>query len=290
MSIRSILLVIICVFLISCTQKSNLEKEVKDMKTKGYELVWHDEFNESGQPDSTKWGYEHGFVRNKELQWYRPENAYVKDGLLILEARKEQVENPNYDSTSSSWKLRRSHADFTSASINTEGKQNFKYGIFTIRAKIDTSKGMWPAIWAVGNTTDRYWPASGEIDIMEYYLADGFPTILGNAAWAGEDDKTVWDDKKIPLTHFLEKDSKWVDQYHLWKMVWTEEQIKLLLDEELINKIDLNKTHNPAGFNPFHHPQVLRLNLAVGSSGGDPYNTQFPRQYKIDYVRVYQKK
>jgi hypothetical protein len=33
-------------------------------------LVWSDEFNYNGYPDSTKWDYEVGFVRNKEPQYY----------------------------------------------------------------------------------------------------------------------------------------------------------------------------------------------------------------------------
>jgi len=43
-----------------------------------FELVWADEFDRDGRPDSNKWTYERGFVRNEELQWYRPENARVE--------------------------------------------------------------------------------------------------------------------------------------------------------------------------------------------------------------------
>lgn len=59
-----------------------------------YELVWHDEFDKDGRPDPAKWNYEHGFVRNKEAQWYQPENAYCKDGMLIIEGRKENMPTP----------------------------------------------------------------------------------------------------------------------------------------------------------------------------------------------------
>jgi hypothetical protein len=31
-------------------------------------LVWYDEFNGSGLADSSKWAYEFGYARNKELQ------------------------------------------------------------------------------------------------------------------------------------------------------------------------------------------------------------------------------
>jgi len=258
------------------------------MSEEGYKLVWHDEFNKTGKPDSTKWSYEQGFVRNEELQWYQPENASVKNGLLILEGRRERVENKEYDPTSSDWRKSRRYAHYTSGSVNTEGKYAFRYGIITVRARIDTAGGMWPAIWTVGEAPGRYWPAIGEIDIMEHYLVGGKSAILANFAWAGEGSQPVWDDIKIPLAHFTEQDSSWTDKFHIWKMKWSPDSIKLYLDDELLNDIGLDKVQNPDGFNPFRHPHVIRLNLALGSAGGDPSGTDFPRQYKIDYVRVYQ--
>ena len=62
----------------------NLPK-FKDMK-----LVWNDEFNTDGKPDPANWIYENGFVRNQELQWYQPENANCKDGLLVIEGKRER--------------------------------------------------------------------------------------------------------------------------------------------------------------------------------------------------------
>ena len=73
--------------------------------------------------------------------------------------------------------------------------------------------------------------------------------------------------------------------------------IRLYLDDELLNEIDLSKTIN-GGYNGntensfsnivpgFKH--YLLLNLALGSNGGEPDITQFPLIYYIDYVRVYQ--
>ena len=55
---------------------------------RGYHLVWHDDFSHDGRPDPRNWNYEHGFVRNRELQWYQPQNAFCRDGRLILEARR----------------------------------------------------------------------------------------------------------------------------------------------------------------------------------------------------------
>ena len=254
---------------------------------KGYELVWNDEFDQMGKPDSRNWSYEKGFVRNQELQYYQPENAFVKDGLLFIEGRREKVRNIGFDSTSGEWRKSWEWAEYTSSSIHTRGKHSFQYGIFEIRAKIDPSLGMWPAIWTLGIT--KGWPANGEIDIMEYYQVDGEATILANAAWAHEDLRAAWDEAKVPFSKFLEKDPDWSDKFHVWKMEWDESFIRLYLDDELLNEVDLSLTLNPDGFNPFHQPHYILLNLTIGSNGGDPSSTSFPRTYQVDYVRVFQK-
>ena len=260
----------------------------KPLAPEGYTLVWHDEFENEGKPNSSNWSYEYGFVRNNESQWYQQDNAIVKDGLLVIEGRRETVKNSSYDATSMDWRRNKEWAEYTSSSIHTRGKQAFQYGIFEIRAKIDPSLGMWPAIWTLG--VNRDWPANGEIDIMEYYQVDGEATILANAAWAHESLRAAWDEAKLPFSTFLKKDPNWADKFHIWKMEWDEDFIKLYLDDELLNEVDLSHTLNPDGFNPFRQPHYILFNLAIGSNGGDPSTTSFPRTYEVDYVRVFQKK
>jgi beta-glucanase (GH16 family) len=283
--------VVLLMVLTACSQKGlRYETDDTPSEIEGYELVWHDEFNEGTKPDSTDWSYQHGFRRNKELQWFQADNVTIEDGLLVFEGRRERVENPNYDSTSTEWRESRRYAEYTSSSIETRGKESFKYGIFEVRARIDTAKGLWPAIWTLGADTTRGWPANGEIDMMEYYRVDGEPTILANAAWADSSHNAVWDDEMVPFSRFLEQDPQWPEKFHTWRMHWTEDYIKLYLDGELLNEIDLSTTLNPDGYNPFHHPHYILLNLSIGALGGDPSNTEFPKYYEVDYVRVYQKK
>ncbi|MDR8393990.1 glycoside hydrolase family 16 protein [Aliifodinibius sp. S!AR15-10] len=276
---------------VACSQdeQSPYETDNSPDQIEGYELVWHDEFNQGQKPDPSNWSYEYGFVRNQELQWYQQDNARIEDGRLVIEGRREQVKNEFYDSTSTEWREERRFAEYTSSSINTRGNQAFQYGLVEVRARIDTARGMWPAIWMLGTHPERGWPANGEIDIMEYYRIEGEPHILANAAWSDGDYSPIWDDAKIPFEKFLEKDPEWPEKYHIWKMDWTEDYIKLYLDGELLNEIDLSETLNPDGFNPFHQPHYILLNLALGSNGGDPSDTSFPKQYEVDYVRVYQK-
>ena len=87
---------ICCAFLAAmCTSSFAQDQEE-------WKLVWSDEFNINGRPDSTVWNYEIGFQRNHEDQWYQPANAYCKGGCLVIEAKKEKKErkNPGYDKNS----------------------------------------------------------------------------------------------------------------------------------------------------------------------------------------------
>lgn len=253
----------------------------------GMEMVWNDEFNYTGKPDSASWRYESGFVRNQELQWYQSENANCSDGVLIIEGKREKLKNPNYTPGSTNWKNSREFAEYTSASIQTRGLRQFQFGRFEIRARIDTACGSWPAIWTLG--ISRGWPSNGEIDIMEFYRIKGVPTILANFAW-GTSQRNVgkWDDLKKPLADFTVNDPEWTKKFHVWRMDWNSDSLSLFLDDELLNTVLLSQTVNPDGFNPFLQPHYILLNLALGGNGGDPSGSRFPIKYEVDYVRVYQ--
>ena len=130
---------------------------------------------------------------------------------------------------------------------------------------------------------------------MEYYQVNGQPTILANAAW-GTDRRfhAKWDTQRVPYTHFLDKDPFWGERFHIWRMDWDEQFIRLYLDDELLNEVDLSQTINGEvgnHTNPFHQPHYILLNLAIGGqNGGTPVADAFPMRYEIDWVRVFEKK
>ncbi|MBN2612544.1 MAG: glycoside hydrolase family 16 protein [Bacteroidales bacterium] len=280
--------VMLCLSIFSVTNCLRAREYFNPTVSEGYHLVWADEFSADGPPDSANWRFEHGFVRNRELQWYQVENAYCRGGRLLIEARREQKPNPRYSEGSENWKTNREFIEYTSSSLLTRGLQSWKYGRFEMRAKIDTRPGLWPAFWTLG--AEGPWPHNGEIDIMEYYDS----TILANMAWGAEERwKAVWNTFKLPLDSLIKKDKDWTEKFHTWRMDWDEHSIKLYLDDLLLNTQDLSETINlnQERKNPFHQPHYIIINLAVGgTAGGDPSKTEFPALYEIDYVRVYQKK
>ncbi|MGC3977686.1 MAG: glycoside hydrolase family 16 protein [Paludibacteraceae bacterium] len=257
--------------------------------TTDWKLVWSDEFDKKGELNPEYWNFENGFVRNNEAQWYQPQNAYCKSGLLIIEARREKKLNPNYDATSKQWQKRREYAEYTSASVNTANKKEFLFGRFEVRARIDTLVGLWPAIWTLG--AKGTWPSNGEIDIMECYPIHGISHILANVACGTQKQYVAkWNSKTYPSTYFTKKNKNWVKKYHIWRMDWDKEYVRLYLDDELLNEVSVEEMQNADGTSPFHQPHYILLNLAIGGNrGGDPALTKFPSHYQIDYVRVYQK-
>lgn len=273
----------ICIFLLGwSSQQTYAQKKPKYL---GWGLVWADEFNKKGTPNPANWKFEKGFVRNHELQWYQSDNAYCKKGKLIIEGRRENRPNPNYEANSQDWKKSRPTIEYTSSSLKTAGLHSWKYGRFEMRAKIDTRAGLWPAFWTLG--VEGEWPRNGEIDIMEFYRG----MLLANFAWGSETRfKAVWRDLKKPIETF--EDRRWSKKFHVWRMDWDEKAIRLYVDGELLNFVELSQTVNRdgTGKNPFMQPHYLLLNLAIGGdNGGDPSATKFPSKYEIDYVRVYQR-
>lgn len=275
-----------------------------------WQMVWNDEFDKDGAPDPQKWGYEESFVRNKEEQYYtkdRRENARVEKGCLVIEARKEEYKNPKYspEAPEKEWSRSRAKADYTSASLHTNNLASWQYGKFEIRAKLPEGQGSWPAIWMMGtDRSQRGWPACGEIDIMEF--VSGTPTTsYSTAHWTNPEfvkqskpvqASTQGDNVKEKVVKpqvsqgFKIKNDSLTRDFHLYGMEWDEKEIRFLFDNKLVGTYLIEKSKDADGKCNFQKPFYLILNLAIGGSwGGKVDPAAFPRQYLVDYVRIYKK-
>ncbi|PRZ24178.1 glycoside hydrolase family 16 protein [Flavobacterium granuli] len=256
-------------------------------KKEKWKLVWREEFNYTGLPDSAKWGYEVGHIRNNEQQYYtkaRKENVWVSKGVLAITGRKESYPNESFKKESKDWKTKDSLAQYTSASINTLGKVGWKYGRIEVKAKLPRGGGIWPAIWMMGtNRPEVGWPKCGEIDVMEFignHPKDIYGTIHypdpvsnGNKSNGG----------KIVAENL---DS----QFHIYAIEWNEQTIDIYFDDNKYHSFSID-TAGQGADNPFRKPFYLLLNLAMGANWPGPIDdTVLPQQFLVDYVRVYQKK
>lgn len=257
--IRKIFFPIIIMFLISCNSK------------KEWKLVWSDEFDYTGLPDSTKWTAQvggHGWGNN-ELQFYtsgRTENARVENGMLTIEARQE-----NWDSMK-----------YTSARLVSKNKGDWQYGKIDVRAKLPKGRGTWPAIWMLASNNPFNWPDDGEIDIMEHV---GFDQGTVHASVHTKKFNHVIGTQK---TNKIKVDDC-SENFHVYTVEWNKDSVKVAVDGNFYFSFGNDKTGYEAW--PFDNKMHLLLNIAAGGNWGGQKGvdeTIWPQKMEIDYVRVYQ--
>lgn len=233
-----------------------------------WELVWSDEFDRPGAPNPDVWTHEIGYIRNGEKQYYtdRPENARIENGLLVIEARKDN------------WNAK----PITSASLTTKGKRPFLYGRIAVRAKIPTGRGTWPAIWTLGeNIKAAGWPACGEIDILENVGYDPLKIHANIHCKAYNHMKHTGKGSKITA------DAPW-KQFHEYAVEWHEDRIEFFFDDT--RYFTYRKESDDTAVWPFAQAHYLILNLAIGGGWGGQKGIDeslFPHRFEIDYVRYY---
>jgi beta-glucanase (GH16 family) len=242
------------------------------MSYPGYTLVWQDEFN--GTTLSSDWTPEIGTGNNgwgnNELQYYRAENTEVRDGYLIITAKSEPFGGRVY----------------TSSRLITRAKKSFQYGRIDIRAALPQGKGIWPALWMLGNSFSSVgWPACGEIDIMEMVGGSsptaGDNTIFGTVHWENNG-------QHADFGGFNRLSSGiYADEFHVFSIIWDATKISWYRDDIKYHEINIT----PSQLSEFHQQFFFIFNIAVGGNwpGSPDATTKFPQQMAVDYVRVFQK-
>ena len=236
-------------------------------------MVWGDEFNYSGIPDSSKWNYDLGARDgwgNNEWQCYTNDskNIRVENGTLIIEAHNDSLENK----------------PFTSSRIVSKKKGDWLYGKIEVRAKLPRGKGTWPAIWMLSTDWEYgVWPASGEIDIMEHVGYD--PGVIHGTIHteAYNHIKQTQKEGKITIANAQ-------DKFHVYAIDWKENKIDFFVDERLYHSVTPNSKDDFKGW-PFDKKFHLLMNIAIGGNWGGKEGVDtniWPQRMEVDYVRVYQ--
>jgi beta-glucanase (GH16 family) len=252
---------------------------VLTQKTSGKEwkLVWSDEFNGTGLPDSSKWTFDIGNWGwgNNELEYYtanRMENARQEDGNLIIEARKDDGLYP-----------------WSSARLTTRGKESFLYGKIEFRAKVPAGRGTWSAGWILGDEyrDELSWPYCGEIDVLENVGFELDPKTGNGKTHASVHCGAYYFKLGNQPTSIVDVENM-NNEYHTYSVEWLSGSITILIDGK--KYFDYHDTSNNLTW-PFNKPQNLILNLAMGGGWGgakgmDPEMKS--AKFIIDYVRVYE--
>ncbi|MCR5153616.1 MAG: glycoside hydrolase family 16 protein [Lachnospiraceae bacterium] len=245
-----------------------------DREKLNYELVWSDEFDYEGEPDPEKWGYDTGAGGwgNNELQYYtKGENVEVKDGLLVITARKEE----------------KNGAEYTSTRLVSRGKGDFLYGKIEVRAKLPDGRGTWPAIWMLPTDWDYgSWPKSGEIDIMEHVGYD--QNVIHYSIHTESYYHSIGTQKTA-----TKREENVSTEFHVYAIEWLPDQIIFSCDgtETFTYKPTKYKSSPTYKEWPFDKRFHLLLNIAVGGNWGGVKGVDeniWPKTMEVDYVRVYQ--
>ncbi|WP_200761672.1 glycoside hydrolase family 16 protein [Poriferisphaera corsica] len=225
-----------------------------------WELTWSDEFTGSAI-NTNQWHVENrGYWNNNELQYYLPRQVSVSTGQLLIKS--ENISVAGYPHP------------YISGRVQTKYTQ--KFGRFEVRAKLPSTKGIWPAIWLLPASTP--WPSGGEIDIMEAGGSQPF-RVTQAYHWGANYDQRQY------VSNETWGSTPWPDEFHTFAAEWEPNEIRYYVDNNHVYTV--NSSMAPISNTPMN----LILNTAVGGwFDGNPDNsTQFPQTFAIDYVRMYQK-
>ena len=217
------------------------------------ESVWNFELGD-GCPNLCGWG-------NNERQVYTTKNHEIKNGNLIIHAKKEGN-------------------SYTSTKITTKDKKSFQYGRMEARAKLPVGHGIWPAFWMLGqNISQVGWPKSGEIDILEYIGRE--PHMVFTTLHTQDSHGNTINTKKTSFPNIEEG-------FHVFALDWTKDKMDFFVDDVLVYTFQPEiKNENTW---PFDKPFYFILNVAIGGNFGGPAvdDTVFPQDFIVDYIKVYQ--
>jgi beta-glucanase (GH16 family) len=247
-----------------------------DSPVSEWRLVWSDEFD-GDELDPANWNRQVVEAGRFNEEWQRytdtEENAYLEDGHLVIQAN-HVSETHGLD-------------QYTSARLNTAGKQAWTYGKIAARIQLPYGQGIWPAFWMLGanideNGGDTPWPQSGEIDILELYGSKDASVVEANIHYADETGSHA----SMGAVPYKLPQGRFADGFHVFELEWSEERLSWFVDGERFASTSIASDE----FSEFHRDFFILLNMAVGgrTAGPPDATTDFPLHMYVDWVRVYQ--
>jgi beta-glucanase (GH16 family) len=234
----------------------------------GWKLKWNDEFD-GNAIDRGKWNLRNeGRSTDVACNTSSPKNQFVSNGMLTLRALKEPATCAG------------GTRQYTEGYLDTIGRHSWTYGRFEIRAKSpngpNNSKGLWPAFWLRPNDG-----GNGEIDVVELpggsYYRQATLGIFYDYSPVKQDVGARIPDGGYPG-----------DGFHTYATEWEPGVLRWYIDG--VKVWERNTSTTPWFDKVFNKPYNLRLNFQTGGWLGNPdASTQFPADFVVDYVRVYQR-
>jgi beta-glucanase (GH16 family) len=233
----------------------------------GRKLVFSYDFSKQTTLSPQDWIYDNGPVYNHELEKYTSNNTEIKDGTLIIEARKKG-------------------GQVTSARLETI--KSWKYVYVESTAKVPPGRGTWPAIWMLndkirhtGQPDHMDWPRCGEVDIMENV---GFDPDKFHFSLHSQNFNFMQKNQRTEITSVNDPQA-----FHKYGFDWRPDRITFYMDDKPVYTV--NKTEDTVDSWPYRDPFYIILNLAIGGDWGGQKGVDdsiFPSRFYIKDVKVYQ--
>lgn len=241
----------------------------KDRKKSDWKVIWEDDFNKPVL-DTMKWSY----IPSNNADWGNymsadPKCYAISDGKLFLKG----IVNPDTISDS---------RPFLTGGVYTKGKFAFQYGKIEIRAKLESARGAWPAMWMLAEK-NKYgeYPRNGEIDIMEHLNFDKIIYQTTHSYYTLELKQ-----KNNPI-HFgtVKLDP---EKYNTYGLEWYPDKLVFTLNGKVtftypkLAGVDASQW-------PYDQPFYLMIDQQLGGSWvGKVKPEDLPVQMIIDWVKIYQ--
>jgi len=259
--------------------KEALEQGIEYYK-KGRILVWHDEFD-GDKLDMDKWVFHRTMSTADRIYDNSEKNCRVENGEVHMQSHR--TDDPEHPFT-------------LSEGLTTKFTMNWKYGYLEMRAKVPYRHGAWPSFWTQSSTVFKTTPWMAEADIFEVFSNDsGLASALHK--WGYSQHCSVgggWYKVGEPETIN--------EEYHIYGYEWNPEYMAFFVDGKEqwrtpIDAVNGNFKHEVIdGTSGFHDFQFIIFNNELFTEGSSwkpngwaiNDDDQFPIDYYIDWVRLYQ--